>query len=304
MTTDALEVVGRSPEPLTASEMRRRVNLMQEVMKAVMKDGVHYGTIPGTDKPTLYKPGAEVACVTFRVAAMVKQTEDIGTPGEEVRYRVIVQGVHQITGDILGEGAGECSSNEEKYKWRRPVHQKEYDATDPERRREKFARNGELWKQVRTEPADVANTILKMAVKRALVAMTLVVTAASDVFTQDIEDLPEELRDQVGETPTRPAVQQPQRTAPPAAAPAPATSAAFDPAQVFTLKKLWKPKDDKDYYFLLLAANGQQWTAHTWEKAVVETLTGHTNAKIRIEGKLSTFDRAPFQIKKAKLVEG
>jgi hypothetical protein len=33
-----------------------------------------------------------------------------------------------------------------------------------------------------------------MACKRAMVAMILNVTAASDIFTQDIEDLPEELR--------------------------------------------------------------------------------------------------------------
>jgi hypothetical protein len=35
-----------------------------------------------------------------------------------------------------------------------------------------------------------------MACKRAMIAMTLNVTAASDIFTQDIEDLPEELRPQ------------------------------------------------------------------------------------------------------------
>jgi hypothetical protein len=35
-----------------------------------------------------------------------------------------------------------------------------------------------------------------MACKRAMIAMTLNVTAAPDIFTQDIEDLPEELRPQ------------------------------------------------------------------------------------------------------------
>src|SRR5208282_1157277 len=49
-------------------------------------------------------------------------------------------------------------------------------------------------KQVRSEHHDLENTILKMACKRAHVAMTLNVTAASDIFTQDIEDLPEHLR--------------------------------------------------------------------------------------------------------------
>lgn len=39
--------------------------------------------------------------------------------------------------------------------------------------------------------ADVYNTVLKMAVKRAHVAAILFVTCASDVFTQDVEDMPE-----------------------------------------------------------------------------------------------------------------
>jgi hypothetical protein len=52
-------------------------------------------------------------------------------------------------------------------------------------------------KQVRAERDDIENTILKMACKRAHVAMTLNVTAASDIFTQDIEDLPEHLLSEI-----------------------------------------------------------------------------------------------------------
>ena len=49
--------------------------------------------------------------------------------------------------------------------------------------------------QVRTNCADVANTVLKIGKKRSLVDGILTVTGASDIFTQDIEDLPEELLD-------------------------------------------------------------------------------------------------------------
>ena len=45
--------------------------------------------------------------------------------------------------------------------------------------------------QVRTEPEDADNTILKMAKKRALIDAVLTVTAASDIFAQDVEDLPD-----------------------------------------------------------------------------------------------------------------
>jgi hypothetical protein len=197
--TNALVEAAKSTEMLTAAEVRARVNRLQEIMQAVMKKDVHFGVIPGTEKPTLYKPGAEKVLMTFRIAAVLKLTEDLGVPGEEARYRITMQGVNQGTGEILGEGIGECSSNEEKYKWRRPVHENEFNAAPEDRRRVKYQRNGDTWNQVRVEPSDVANTVLKMASKRAMVAMTLVVTAASDVFSQDIEDLPEELREIVAD---------------------------------------------------------------------------------------------------------
>ena len=178
----------------SAVEIRQRVNLVQEVMQGIMKRETHYGTIPGTQKPTLYKPGAEVLCVTFRVAQEYK-IEDLSIQGV-ARYRITCVGRHQLTGVALGEGVGECSSSEEKYKWRGVICKAELDATPENLRRKKYYKNGNTVDQVRTEPADLANTILKMACKRAMIAMTLNVTAASDIFTQDIEDLPEELRPQ------------------------------------------------------------------------------------------------------------
>ncbi|ONM43122.1 hypothetical protein BXT89_14305 [Halopseudomonas pachastrellae] len=173
-------------------EIRQRVNLVQEVMQNIMKRDTHYGTIPGTPKPTLYKPGAEVLCVTFRIAQEYR-IEDLSSDGN-ARYRVTCIGRHQTTGITLGEGVGECSSGEEKYKWRSAACKAELDYTPENMRRKKFYKNGNSVDQIRTEPADLANTILKMACKRAMIAMTLNVTAASDIFTQDIEDIPEELR--------------------------------------------------------------------------------------------------------------
>ena len=179
----------------SAAEIRERVNLVQEVMRAVMKEGVHYGKIPGTPKPTLYKAGAEVLCVAFRIAPSYR-VEDLGEQGI-ARCRVACVGTHQTTGIVLGEGVGECSSAEEKYKWRKVICTEEFDLAPETMRRIKFAKGDRgVYKviQIRTEAADQANTVLKMASKRAHVAMTLTVTGASDMFSQDIEDLPEELR--------------------------------------------------------------------------------------------------------------
>lgn len=185
----------------TANDIRAQVNRVQEVMKAVMKNEVHYGIVPGTKKPSLWKPGAEVLCATFHIAPEYR-IEDLST-ADCVRYRVTCIGVHQATGIKMGEGLGECSSNEEKYRWERTYSKREFDATPVDRRRVKYAKGqgGSEYEvtQIRVEPADVANTILKMAAKRAQIAMTLNVTAASDCFAQDLEDLPPGVRENMEE---------------------------------------------------------------------------------------------------------
>lgn len=175
---------------LTAADVRAQVNLMQDVMLEVMKDGTHFGVIPGTKQKSLYKAGAEKIMSTFRLSADPEVT-DLGREGE-IHYRVKVS-IRSASGQFLGAGIGECSSSEEKYAWRGAVHSKELDATPENRRRVNYLRDGREIQQVRTNPADVSNTILKMAKKRGLIDGVLTVTAASDLFTQDIEDLPDEV---------------------------------------------------------------------------------------------------------------
>lgn len=189
-------VPARSANP--TAEVVAHAKTVQQVMQAVMKPNVHYGAIPGAgDKPTLLKSGAEVLCMTFRIADRYEVT-DLSVSGV-IRYRVNCVGEHQQTGTPLGSGLGECSTDEEKYRWRKAVCDEEFDSTPETMRRLKFGRKGGgghyTVKQVRTEPADLANTVLKMACKRAKIAMVLNVTAASDMFSQDLEDLDEALRD-------------------------------------------------------------------------------------------------------------
>ena len=196
---------------LTAAEIRSQVNLIQEVMRGVMKDKEHYGLIPGCQKPSLWKPGAEKLLVTFRIASE-PIVEDLSTQ-DEARYRVIRRGTYIPNGVSVGSSVGECSSNEEKYKWRKAVCDEEFESTPEDRRREKFGKSdGKVYKvkQIRTNHADVANTILKMADKRAYVALALNVTAASDIFTQDIEDLPEGMAQEVEGESSKPPIKEPQ----------------------------------------------------------------------------------------------
>lgn len=172
--------------PRTAIEIRAQVQLIQEIMRDIMKENEHFGKISGCPKPSLWKPGAEKIMMAFRIAAE-PEIIDLST-SDAVRYRVNVRGL-SASGHSLGVGVGECSSDEDKYRWREAVCAAEYDDTREDYRREKWKRGAkEPILQVRTNPADLANTILKMAKKRALIDMVLTVTAASDIFTQDIED--------------------------------------------------------------------------------------------------------------------
>jgi len=175
---------------LTVADVKVQINTIQQVMREVMIDKVHYGVIPGCgDKPALLKPGAEKIMATFRLSAD-PEVEDLSS-ADEIRYRVRVR-MLATDGTLVGVGVGECSSNEDKYKWRKAVCREEFDDTQEDRRREKwikpYMRDPFQVKQIRTQPADVANTILKMAKKRALIDGVLTATAASDIFAQDIDE--------------------------------------------------------------------------------------------------------------------
>ncbi len=155
--------------------------------------------------------------VTFRIAAMEPKIEDLST-SDAIRYRATRPGIAINSGVPVGAGIGECSSDEEKYKWRKPVCDEEFAETPEDRKREvwkKYDGKATKIKQIRTNPADVANTVLKMADKRAYVALALQVTAASDIFTQDIEDLPAEIAEGLEGEPAKPPIKQPQRKSEP-----------------------------------------------------------------------------------------
>ena len=220
--SEIIEMPQRAPAALVSSnrmsamEVVQHAAAVQEVMNAVMKPNVHFGKIPGTDKPTLYKSGAEVLCMSFRIADEY-HVEDLST-ADMIRYRVTCVGRHQVSDVVLGSGMGEASTGEEKYKWRSAVCLEEFEATPAAMRRVKFGKKkgGGFYKanQVRTEPSDLANTVLKMACKRAKMAMVLNVTAASDIFSQDLEDLDETLREHLTD-PDGDVPEQPRRAAEP-----------------------------------------------------------------------------------------
>ena len=243
--------LGASPEAaaLTVEQVLGQVALIQRIMSAAMKEGEHFGRIPGCgDKPTLLKPGAEKLCLLFRLAPEYDVQERQLERGHR-EYRVTTTLTSITTRVTIGQGVGSCSTMEGKYRFRAgpaavtdravPRVYWEIRQEDPAKAQELIGGkgfsvkkvDGQGWMVVRggekvetDNPADSYNTVLKMAKKRALVDAVLTTTAASDIFTQDLDDISASLATMkpVAEG-LAPAT--PRTTAGPAAVPPPSASA-------------------------------------------------------------------------------
>lgn len=197
-------------------QMLSQVKHIQAVMAKAMKKDEHYGVIPGCGpKPALLKPGAEKLLLTFRLAPSF-QIERIDMPRENREYSIVCTIKSIQNGVELGQGVGSCSTMENKFRYRgtekeftdQPIPAKYWDLkkTDFVKAQELIGGKGfsagkndagqyviciQGEKKENDNPADLYNTILKMAKKRALVDAVLTVTAASDIFVQDVEENPD-----------------------------------------------------------------------------------------------------------------
>lgn len=206
---------------MSVPQLLEQVQIIQQVLTGAMKKGVHYDAIPGTgrweedpktgkkvfiEKPVLLKPGVEKINMIFRIGSEPQITRE--SDGFDTHFHIVCRMFHIDTGITLGYGVGEGSTNESKWAWRKAVCDAEFEQTLETRRRihwqKKYKKDKdksspeefEAVKQVRQNPADIINTVLKMAIKRAEVDGCRKVTACSDVFDQDIDE--EHIRSAVG----------------------------------------------------------------------------------------------------------
>jgi len=170
---------------LTADDLVHQTQKILQIKEKAMKEGVHYGIIPGTKKPSLWKPGAEKLCLAFKLAPQFETTsrddpnrtinwrkwsydkrkEIEGTTMGYIEYDSRCTLIHIPTGEVWTKNvSASCNNFESKYR--------------------------------SLNPYDVKNTLEKMSEKRSLVAAVLIGTCASDIFTQDIDDLPQLLDDE------------------------------------------------------------------------------------------------------------
>lgn len=215
----ANEIVVSNPNFLapaaSVNDMLAVYQAKKDFIDGILRIGVDFGTIPGSDKPALFKPGAEKMVSFFGLSPVF---EDIATAedwtGEQhggepfFYYR---QKCRLYKGErLIATADGSCNSWEKKYRYRnsertcpecgnasifRSKNKPEFycwakkggcGATFP--LTDKRITEQEVGQIKNPDVSELTNTILKMAQKRALVAAVLIGTAVSDYFTQDVED--------------------------------------------------------------------------------------------------------------------
>lgn len=104
------------------TDARTRKDVVVQLQRDnILRAGVDFGIIPGTAKPTLYKPGAERLCAAFHFdprfeTLTVVERWDGSDP--LFFYRIMCRLVHIETGMEIATGIGSCNSREVKYRWR------------------------------------------------------------------------------------------------------------------------------------------------------------------------------------------
>lgn len=205
-------------ERLNVQAVAERRQCIVDLMQTCMQEGVDYGVIPGCAKPTLYQPGAQKLINLFQIDPELETMPDSVLQADFILHSYKCTLYSIASGKRIASGAGSCNSREEKYGKRTAKRtcpecgkqtiikgRKEYGGGwlcwakagksdgcgakfrdgDPviEGQPEGKIDNENIWEQ--------ENTIRKMAMKRSLVSAVLNATGASDIFTQDVEDMAE-----------------------------------------------------------------------------------------------------------------
>ncbi len=156
---EAIVAVSFVPDfAISLNEAKQRIAMLQSFVKEIMIPGVDFGVVPGCNKPTLLKPGAEKICDVYGFSKHVEVINRVEHWNEGLfHYEVKATLINKRTGFVEAEGIGCCNNREKKY--------------------------------IKNDALSIINTVLKMAKKRALVDAVLSATRSSDIFTQDVEDL-------------------------------------------------------------------------------------------------------------------
>lgn len=187
---------------------------IEQIKREMMVEDVHYGTVPGTPKPTILKPGLEVLCEIYGLRARFEPEIIPGDGVTDPALRVVTKCVLHLgtlDGPAIAEGHGAANSWERRHRYRiaqrgcpecgivgallKSKRDPGFFCWDKKggcganfEPNDQRILGQELGQIENADPHDLENTLVKMAAKRALADVTLRATSSSDLFTQDMED--------------------------------------------------------------------------------------------------------------------
>jgi hypothetical protein len=156
----------------------QKITQFQAIVQKTLKEKHDFGIIPGTAKPTLLKPGAEKILMLMGLTSeydIIEKVQDYDTGF----FAFTVKCILSRNGLKITEGVGHANTREKRYV---------------------SGRSGDAY--------TLANTVLKMAKKRAQVDATLTVASLSEIFTQDLEDMDLDISPAPQQQQQRPQAQQ------------------------------------------------------------------------------------------------
>jgi hypothetical protein len=314
---------------LTREQLDEEVDqrrLLGEYVKKCMVAGTDYGIIPGTDKPALLKPGAEKLIALFNcspefefVEKMCHEDFETGFFKYTFKCRIV-----SSRGAVLAEGVGSANSREKRYWWRDATRTcpacgkaaiikgkaeygggwvcfKKKDGCNAKFKDDDASITGQQQGRVVNEDiADLDNTILKMAKKRAQVDGAIALARCSDMFTQDVGDMPPPEHHQ--SEPPRQEARRAEEPPPPSEAPAPKATGpvavAFGPHKG---KTTWEIHDDELRETIGLArVKLQEQPKAKWAKAMRENLAALEAEQQKRETQPKKKERAPLTLEEAE----
>ena len=170
-------------------EERKMRAVLNEYVKEAMKPGHHYYTFKDGDRPALTQEGAHNLCSIFKAI--------IGPPAIEKDYHedghLTVTAhveVFNQAGERVAAGDGICSTRESKYAYRWAWDNEVGGMDVSGLKKQSGSKNGRTWTKYQIpnpDLADLYNTVLKMAVKRAKVAAVRQMPLVSELFVDDLE---------------------------------------------------------------------------------------------------------------------
>lgn len=163
MSNDLIPVDTTYRPQMSTAEAIEVYREMREFVAAILAEGRDFGIIPGTNKPTLLKAGAEKLCRFFGLSSTFNLVDKLenwtASENDPPLFAYVYRCTLTKNGIIIAECDGQANTWESRY-----------------------------GKQ-RQQPYALINTVMKQAQKRAFVGAVLLACNASEYFTQDMEDI-------------------------------------------------------------------------------------------------------------------